>query len=357
MKNINVKKIVAGIISLPLLLLFVTSCFDITGVTQPASAKVGDTITITVNVNYDSESTDQKHRLLVFGMLAPKSWKVAQNATVRYDSPSADVDAAMPLDGTMSVDPVTATYTWANGSRGFDGNKTGNTWTEDMNALLPIGENYGEVEWVAWRSDEKINASQITFDGTVTVTVKVGDGHTAAQLGYVVAVHNQGFKKEDVPADQAHAGKDVQSRFWDTFYANIAVTGTGSDSTDLLGPAPTKTASMAPEQFMFDDIVTLTFDAKEGKDGANTALFNANEVHANTKVKLADGTIVAGTAAKMTLTGNNIWSVTMWPPGFFGVADGNIITELHVNFSNPDGSVVVKNPEFGTDIVFVPNCQ
>ena len=42
MKNINVKKIVAGIIALPLLFLFVTSCFDITGVTQPASAKVGD---------------------------------------------------------------------------------------------------------------------------------------------------------------------------------------------------------------------------------------------------------------------------------------------------------------------------
>ena len=45
-----------------------------------------------------------------------------------------------------------------------------------------------------------------------------------------------------------------------------------------------------------------------------TCLFNANEVHANGKV--ADGTIVAGTAAKPTLTGNNIWSATMWPPEF-----------------------------------------
>ena len=35
-----------------------------------------------------------------------------------------------------------------------------------MNSLLPIGENYGEVEWVAWRSDEKIDASQVSFDGT-----------------------------------------------------------------------------------------------------------------------------------------------------------------------------------------------
>ena len=46
----------------------------------------------------------------------------------------------------------------------------------------------------AWRSDEKIDASQITFDGTVTVTSKL-EMSTAAQLGYVVAVHNQDSKK------------------------------------------------------------------------------------------------------------------------------------------------------------------
>ena len=108
---------------------------------------------------------------------------------------------------------------------------------------------------------------------------------------------------------------------------------------------------------MFDDILTVSFDAKEGKDGANTALLDANEVHMNAKVMLADGTVVSGPATPMTLTGSNVWSATMWPPGFFGVPDGNVITQLHLNFSNADGSIVVKNPGYDTDIIFITKCE
>ena len=62
---------------------------------------------------------------------------------------------------------------------------------------------------------------------------------------------------------------------------------------------------------MFDDILTVSFDAKEGKDGAATALLDANEVHMNAKVMLADGTVVSGPATPMTLTGSNVWAATM----------------------------------------------
>ena len=52
--NFNYKTFLVGFLALPLVFLFVTSCFDITDVTQPASAKVGESISITVKVNYDS---------------------------------------------------------------------------------------------------------------------------------------------------------------------------------------------------------------------------------------------------------------------------------------------------------------
>ena len=84
--NFNYKTFLVGFLALPLVFLFVTSCFDITDVTQPASAKVGESISITVKVNYDSENTDQNYKFLIFGMLAPKSWDLANNATVRFDS-------------------------------------------------------------------------------------------------------------------------------------------------------------------------------------------------------------------------------------------------------------------------------
>ena len=38
----NYKTFIFDFLALPLVFLFVTSCFDITGITQPASAKVGD---------------------------------------------------------------------------------------------------------------------------------------------------------------------------------------------------------------------------------------------------------------------------------------------------------------------------
>ena len=70
MKNINYKKIFAGLIALPLIFLFVTSCFDITGVTQPASVKVGDTMTVTVNVNLSTENqNNQNYKFLWLSLI------------------------------------------------------------------------------------------------------------------------------------------------------------------------------------------------------------------------------------------------------------------------------------------------
>ena len=75
---------------------------------------------------------------------------------------------------------------------------------------------------------------------------------------------------------------------------------------------------------------------------------------------LGDGTTVAkvdrAPESKMTLTGADYWSKTIWPPAYFGVND-QIITEIHLNFQNADGSIVVKNPGYGTDMVFGEKCQ
>lgn len=360
MKNINYKKIFAGLIALPLIFLFVTSCFDITGVTQPASVKVGDTMTVTVNVNLSTENqNNQNYKFLWFGMLVPKTWDAKNTATVKFDSPLRISDAR-PGFGPMSPDTEDISF-WGNKSKGLDGEQSGNSYTTDMNAILPIGENYGEVEWVAFRSDKPVDVgsdpdakSPAGINGTITVTIPVGPGHSGAQLGYWVGSHQNGFKQENAWGQSI---QDAESRHWDTFYQSIVITGAGSDATDLTGPAPTFTATIAPESYMFDDILTVSFDAKEGKDGAATALLDANEVHMNAKVMLADGTVVSGPATPMTLTGSNVWSATMWPPGFFAVPDGNVITQLHLNFSNADGSIVVKNPGYDTDIIFITKCE
>ena len=362
MKKFNYKTLLVCLLLLPVVTLFVTSCFDITGVTQPASAKVGETIDITVNVNYDSEDENQNQRFLIFGMLVPKSWEVAKNATVVFKS-SIALTPERPGSGNMIVDPVageTPSF-WGDKSRGLDGQKTGNSWTTDMNNILDIGENYGKVEWVSFRSENPIDATigDTTVDGTITVTLKVGAGHSGVQMGYWVGYHGNGFKQEDPLADSTPSAK---SRHWDSSYKSIAITGAGADATDLTGPAPTSTAAISsPEGYMFDDIITIKFDAKEGKDGANTALFNAGAVNMNATALMGDATTVIkadrDAASSMTLTGNNVWELTIWPPAYFSVPAGNIITELHLSFSNADGTVLVQNPGYSSDIVLGTKCE
>ena len=170
--------------------------------------------------------------------------------------------------------------------------------------------------------------------------------------------HQDGFKQEDSIDSST---QDAKSRFWDTHFKNITITGAGATATDLTGPAPTFTAFINPEGYMFDDIITVRFDAKEGLDGGNTALYNVGAVNMNATALLGDGTTIVkadrDAASSMTLVGNNIWEITLWPPGYFGVSAGNIITEMHLSFSNPDGSIIVRNPGYDTDIEFGANCQ
>ena len=179
-----------------------------------------------------------------------------------------------------------------------------------------------------------------------------------ATLSPWIGSHNDGFKQEDSIDSST---QDAESRFWDTGYASINITGAASGSTDLTGPAPTFTAFISPEGYLFDDIITVRFDAKEGFNGANTALLNANAVHLNATIMLGDGTTITkadrDAASSMTLVGNNIWEITMWPPGYFDVTAGNLITEIHLSFSNADGSITVRNPGYDSDIVFGANCQ
>ena len=112
---------------------------------------------------------------------------------------------------------------------------------------------------------------------------------------------------------------------------------------------------------MFDDIITVKFDAKEGFERANTELFNAGEVYACATAMLSDGTTIVkcdrDAASKMTLTGDNIWEISLWAPGYFGIPEGQLMTEIHLNFQNTDGSIVVKNPGFDADMIFGQVCN
>lgn len=349
------KTIAALAVVVPLIFLFVTSCFLITGVDQPSSVRAGETMTVTVNVAFDSENNGASNKILLFGMLVPKSWDAGKNATVRYDS-DHNANPDQPGSGTMTFDEGDLTF-FKSQSRGVDGNVSGNTWSQDMEEILGIGENYGEMEWVAFYSDNFINASNAAFDGTVTVKIKVGDQHKGTQLAYFIGNITDGLKFE-----AGGSTPEASSKWYDADFTDcLSITGAAASATDLCGPPPTFTATIGPENYLFDDIITVKFDAKEGFEGANTELFNAGEVYACATAMLSDGTTIVkcdrDDASKMTLTGDNIWELSLWSPGYFGIPEGKLMTEIHLNFQNADGSIVVKNPGFDADMVFGQVCN
>lgn len=349
------KTIAALAVVLPLLLLFVTSCFLITGVDQPSSVRAGETMTVTVNVAFDSENNGASNKILLFGMLVPKSWDAGKNATVRYDS-NHNANPNQPGSGTMTFDEGDLTF-FKSQSRGADGNKTGNTWAKDMEDILGTGENYGEMEWVAFYADNPADASNAKFDGTITVRIKVGNQHKGTQLAYFIGSIHDGLKLE-----AGGSTPQASSKWYDTHFTDcLTITNAAADATDLCGPAPTFTATIGPENYLFDDIITIEFDAKEGLNGANTELFNAGEVYACATAILSDGTTIVKcdrvAASKMTLTGNNIWELSLWPPSYFGIPEGKLMTEIHLNFQNADGSIVVKNPGYNEDMIFGQDCD
>lgn len=355
-KSYKSLKIITGMaLVLPFIFLFVTGCFLITGVDQPTSVNAEDTMTITVNVAFDSESNDASYKTLLFGMLVPKSWDAAHNSTIRYDSDySGNPD--QPASGTMVFDQGDLSF-WKSQSRGADGEISGNTWSHDLEDILGIGENYGEMEWVAFYSENFIDGSQAAFEGTITVQIKVGNQHSGTQLGYFIGSVGDGLKFEE-----GGSTPDAVSRYYDVHFTDcLNIAGAKEDATNLCGPAPTFTATISPENYLFDDIITIKFDAKEGFEGANTELFNAGEVYACATAKLSDGTSIVkcdrDASSRMTLTGDNIWELSIWSPGYFGIPEGKLMTELHLNFQNSDGSIVVKNPGYDEDIIFGQVCN
>jgi len=351
----NSRKLLKKIAALAAILLFVTSCFLIKSVDQPSYVEAGETMTVTVNAAFDSEDNGADYKILLFGMLVPKSWDASNNASVRYDSDHNE-NPDQPGSGAMTFDEGDLTN-WKSQSKGANGQASGNTWAKDMEEILGTGENYGEMEWVAFYSDNFIDGSNAAFDGTVTIQIKAGDQHTGTQLGYFIGHVGDGLKFEE-----GGSTPEAASKFYDVEFTDcLSITNVAADATNLCGSAPTFAASIGPENYLFDDIITVKFDAKEGFNGANTALFNTNEVFACATAMFSDGTTIVkcerDSASKMTLTGDNVWELSLWSPGYFGITEGQLMTEIHLNFQNADGSIIVKNPGFDEDMIFGQDCN
>lgn len=314
---------IGGVMVMSLLMVM---CMEITQVNQPSEATIEEQIDISVSVDIAPEE-DASHKL-VFGVLAPKAWNISENAGASFTSPEADGNMRLATEDDIATDTTA-------------------TWSETMHAKVGIGENYGQVEWVVFISENPVEVTnEEDFSGTINLSLQVGDQNMITQMGYVAANTGYGLNNED---------DDYDTHFTEC----MEVSGGDNPVINLCGPAPSNAVSYTPEAFAWNDITTIHFDATAGADSEPTELAGAGEVYICATADYTGGTsevCEANETTAMTSQEENMWEITIWPRRFFDIPPEAEINGISFHFRNQDGSTVVKNPSSGEDFQMITTC-
>ncbi len=297
----------------------------ITGVTQPSTATVGEEIDISVNVRIQPIDTDAYK--LVFGFLAPISWNPEENATATYTSTAGNGTLVLATDSDIATNSTL-------------------TWSEEIESVVGIGENYGLVKWVVFLSQAPINfVNGVTIDGQINLSLTVGQENLNTQMGYIIANSGYGIGL-DFGNNPAYSVN---------FTPCMEVTGGTNTPFNLCGPAPYP-ITVKPNARTLKDIIKINFDAAKG----DTRLFDATQVYFCGNA-LVNGIEVSNCGAEsinaMENVGDNLWEITFWANSFFGAAPNAVISNMTFTFSNAEGDIVIQDPDTLEDFMLIENCD
>lgn len=303
------------------LCLIAISCFEILSINQPATVQVGEEFTVTV----EAKLTGKDGSTFIFGFLAPRSWKPADFTTVSFESTIGG--------STMSlIDPEE-----------LEGDNM-EPWEDALNRRVGIGGNYGEMKWTVFKADNALDPSGVSEDdpatGTITIKTKAGESNLIAQLGYFMGESDWGFLNDNSNSAFSFVEECIE------------VQGANGQAQNLCGPAPRQLIALPT--FNFNDVLTITFDAKED----STALVGAQQVYACFTAVLVEGSSsICDNSAKtqMRLISPDVWQMTLWPPSFFGLDQDQLISEILVQFRNEAGDLIVQDPA-GNDFQILEKC-
>ena len=296
-------------------------CFEFTDVRQPETAVIDETINIEVDVELTGKDGDR----LVFAFLAPRAWSAAKNTEVHFTSTIGGSN--MSLMDPEELDPISNL-----------------PWAQQIEARVGIGLNYGEVEWVVFKADDAVTPPGSTspdnpVNGTIFIETTVGPSNMITQLGYFISEAFWGYLDD---------GNNSLSFFYEPC---IEISGAAGQAQNLCGPAPRRLIDL--NQYTFEDILTIKFDALED----NTALVGADRVFfCSTGIFESGATEVCETTTRteMLSGSDDVWYITIWPPEYYSVPNGNVMSEVLCSFQDANGTIV-KDPS-GTDFQILVKC-
>lgn len=323
MKIVRSIKKARWVVLLLLIAVVIANCIEIRGLTQPASANAGETITISVQAWFDPYF-DQPSSRMIIGFLAPTSWNARENTVMTYTSNIGN--------GTMS--PVSATAKPVGESQ---------AWAQVIENKIGIGGNYiKDVEWVVFQSDIAYDMSDLPeINAVVTIKTKVGPENLRVKLGYFSASTQQDLN------DPKYYGK----WFSDCFEV---MNGTGV-LRDFCSP---QIQTIVPSQTTDNDIITITYD----EDAIATALSGADQVLlcARAFTTAGDSIEVCSQEMKAQLSpiGGKKWRLDMWPRRYFQLTDDQTLDRMEFYFTDKTGTIkVFTDGDTGDVFVFPFVCQ
>ncbi|MET3977475.1 hypothetical protein ABIB62_000041 [Mucilaginibacter sp. UYP25] len=286
---------------------------EITSLEQPNTAVVGSNINIKVNFKIPTAG-DGTGNYLIFAMLVPKGWKMADNAKISYSSQSLG-------GGTMSLLPANS----------LPKNGGGLSWPAYTKKMFGnAGNLIDDMEWVVYQSEKNYAyGGGFTFEGNVTINLKVAaDGNpTIVKLSYVIS-------------DSVNA---YTSNEFGTYYSQInsptcfeATGGTG-DLVDFCNPQLTV---IDPPKSLDNDFVSLTFD----NTVVTTSLKDETEVYLCATAYTNDGKTIKvceqtdKTRMAETAPNSKHYRITFWPKALFNTTDAQTITKIEYFVTDKTGT-------------------
>lgn len=304
-------------------------CMTIEDIIHPEDPKVNSEIEIVVKIKLTPENDDNTR--MVFAVLAPKSWNIAQSAQLTFTTTGYTkgdvINEPMTLVPASDMEPTTAL-----------------NWPAAIQSKFGLMGNLGPVEWVVFQSqttfiitdeDEKL----ITAD--VKIKLTTGPQNIKLFMGYLFSGKNRGFHNEYF---KANAKSKV-----------MTVTG-GSNA--MIDYTTVNLISTTPASYGWGDIFAINFQTVAG--AVVTELNNADKVYLLGKVVYNNGAeVILNTTSEKTLmekVGETSWQKYIYLKEFFGLPDDAVIDAAYVYFTNQDKSIIVRQTS-GEDFVITETCN
>lgn len=308
----------------------VIMCMSIEKITHPENAQVNSQIEIGVDLKLVPENDDNTE--MVFAVLAPKSWNIAQNAQLTFSTngyTKGDVtNEAMVLMTKEEKEPTTAM-----------------DWSSALQSEIGLMDNLGPVEWVVFKSQTKFiitDEDEKLITANVKIKLTTGNQNIKLFMGYFFCGKEHGLNTEYYKAN-------VKSKV-------LTVMG---GSNVLIDYTTVSLVSTVPATYGWGDIFAINFATVAGP--VETALKDADKVYIYGKAIYNNGndSSIVNVISEKTLmerVGETTWQKYIYPKEFFNLPAGAVITKAYFHFTDETQSTVVTQTS-GDDFLITATCN